>query len=120
MKKEKQLKLALFRIITEESWSAQKKVQILSVTYVLKDTTEEMFLSYLKRLENNGYIQYANNIIDDSNLYTTYTKDHTALTVYYTKHNQCTRIVSEPKTTLPAPSSENVYEKKKLTRFLRS
>ncbi|MBS5842582.1 MAG: MBL fold metallo-hydrolase [Clostridiales bacterium] len=83
-----------------------------SVTYVLKDTTEEMFLSYLKRLENNGYIQYANNIIDDSNLYTTYTKDHTALTVYYTKHNQCTRIVSEPKTTLPAPSSENVYEKK--------
>ena len=78
---------------------------------VIIDTSEENTLK-LTYGENNGYIQYANNIIDDSNLYTTYTKDHTALTVYYTKHNQCTRIVSEPKTTLPAPSSENVYEKK--------
>ena len=114
MKKEKQIKIeaTLPDYYGRKAGVLKKKVQIPSVTYVLKDTTEEMFLSYLKRLENNGYIQYANNIIDDSNLYTTYTKDHTALTVYYTKHNQCTRIVSEPKTTLPAPSSENVYEKK--------
>ena len=79
-------------------------------THTLDHTDKASYISYLRDLESDGWVQYANNIIEGSNLFATYTKGEESLYCYYIHAKHRTYIVRTPNLNLEARQQDNQYQ----------
>ena len=63
-----------------------------SKTYVF-ETSDSTYLSYLKSLEEAGWEQYSNNIIEGKNLFATYTKGDKSIYAYFIANTSRVSII---------------------------
>lgn len=78
---------------------------------IIDDTDLEEYAAYRKTLEAAGYTLYTENDITD-NKFATYVSDKYVVNAGYYAYETASRIIIEPRTTLPKLESENKYEKK--------
>lgn len=76
------------------------------IMYHITGTTKQVYYDYLSSLVSTGYTLYDRHIIRD-NYFTAYVSGKRLVHVYFTSHDQVTRIVVDPNTTL--------YQRKKDT-----
>ena len=87
-----------------------KEARYGQVTYVLEKTDAASYITYLQTLEDAGWEQYSNNIMEGTNLFATYHKDGASLYCYYISAKNTTYIVSAPDQNLEVLASDNQYE----------
>ena len=78
--------------------------------HVFSNTTPSEYISYLKDLKAAGWMQYSNNIIEDENLFATYTKDGKSIYAYYIASKASTYIVVSDTSNLENRQEDNQYE----------
>ena len=78
---------------------------------IFGETTPDAYSAYLQKLKSAGYTLYAENQITD-NHFATYINDAYVINAGYYAYEKAVRVTIEPRAALPAPESENVYEKK--------
>lgn len=79
-------------------------------THILADTDAAAFITYLNALENDGWVQYSNNIIEGTNLFATYTKEEKSIYCYYISTKRTAYLVSSPDQLLETRQQDNSYE----------
>ncbi len=78
---------------------------------IIDDTNPDEYAAYRKTLESSGYTLYTENEITD-NKFATYINDDYVINAGYYAYETASRIIIEPRTTLPPLESENKYEEK--------
>ena len=79
-------------------------------THIFGQTDAAAFLTYLNALENDGWVQYSNNIIEGTNLFATYTKEDKSLYCYYISTKRTAYLVASPNQNLEVRAQDNQYE----------
>ena len=79
-------------------------------THILANTDAASYITYLNALEDDGWVQYSNNIIEGTNLFATYTKGNGSLYCYYISARQRTYIITSPDQNLEAREQDNSYK----------
>lgn len=77
---------------------------------IIDDTNPDEYAAYRKTLESAGYTLYTENDITD-NKFATYTNDKYVINAGYYAYENASRIIIEPRSTLPKLESENKYTK---------
>ncbi|MBR7185421.1 MAG: MBL fold metallo-hydrolase [Clostridia bacterium] len=77
---------------------------------IIDDTSADEYAAYRKTLEDAGYTLYTENDIT-GNRFATYTNSGHVVTAGFYGYNKESRIIIEPRSTLPALESENQYQK---------
>ena len=78
-------------------------------------TTLDEFKAYCASLESNGYVEYSKRDDVEGNYFYTYTKDNTALTVYFSNSRLQTRIIAGPLKDIPSKEIDSTPETYKPT-----
>ncbi|MBQ8396603.1 MAG: MBL fold metallo-hydrolase [Clostridia bacterium] len=78
---------------------------------IVDDTTPDEYAAYRRAIETAGYTLYTENAIAD-NRFATYVSDQYVINAGYYAYETASRIIIEPRTTLPALEDENKYESK--------
>lgn len=73
-------------------------------------TTLEEFKAYCEKLESSGYVEYSKRDDVEGNYFYTYTKDNTALTVYFAGRRFQTRIIAGPLKDIPSKEIDSTPE----------
>lgn len=81
------------------------------VNHVFSNTDAASFINYLNSLENDGWVQYSNNIIEGTNLFATYTKGEGSVYCYYISAKSRAYIIESPDQNMEARESDNQYQK---------
>ena len=79
-------------------------------THTFGQTDAAAFITYLNALENDGWVQYSNNIIEGTNLFATYTKEEKSLYCYYISTKHTAYVVCSPDQNLEVREQDNQYE----------
>ena len=79
-------------------------------THTFQNATASAFITYLNALEDDGWEQYSNNIIDGTNLFATYIKEEKSLYCYYISAKKRAYIISSPDQNLEVREQDNTYE----------
>lgn len=78
---------------------------------IIDDTNPDEYAAYRRAIEAAGYTLYTENDITD-NRFATYVNDKYVINAGYYAYETASRIIIEPRTTLPALEAENKYESK--------
>ena len=95
---------------TKASYKGAREGDREQVTHVLSGTDAASYITYLQALEENGWTQYSNNIIEGTNLFATYTKDGQSLYCYYISAKSRAYICHSPYQNLEVREQDNQYE----------
>ena len=87
-----------------------KKGRYDLLTHTFQNTSAAAFITYLNALEEDGWQQYSNNIIEGTNLFATYTKEEKSLYCYYISAKQRAYVISTPNQNLEVREQDNQYE----------
>ena len=87
---------------------------------VAKNTNLTNYNNYCQTLQSSGFKEYSRRDDINGNYYRIYTKNTTAVNVYFTKHNSSTRIVTGPIKDIPTKDVDRTPEtiKKASVTFL--
>ena len=88
----------------------EKKSRYDQISHIFQKTDAAAFITYLNALENDGWQQYSNNIIEGTNLFATYTKDEGSVYCYYIGSKSTAYILHSPYQNLEAREQDNQYE----------
>ena len=92
------------------SYLGDKDGRYKLLTHIFQNTSAAAYITYLNALEEDGWQQYSNNIIEGTNLFATYTKEERSLYCYYISSKNRTYIVSSPNQNLEVREQDNQYE----------
>ena len=92
------------------SYMGAKEGRYDLLTHIFQNTNAAAFITYLNALEEDGWQQYSNNIIEGTNLFATYTKGEGSVYCYYISTKNRAYIVSSPNQNLEARKQDNQYE----------
>lgn len=95
---------------SQAAYKGSKAGRYEQTAHVFSGTDAASFITYLNTLENNGWQQYSNNIIEGTNLFATYIKDSSSLYCYYIPTKNRTLIIHSPYQQLEIREQDNVYE----------
>lgn len=87
-----------------------KEVRYDQISHTFQKTDAASFITFLQALEADGWQQYSNNIIEDTNLFATYTKDGGSVYCYYISSKNTAYIHTSPYQNLEARQQDNQYE----------
>ena len=80
------------------------------LAHTFQNTDTAAFITYLNALEEDGWQQYSNNIIEGTNLFATYTKGEGSVYCYYIAAKNRAYIISSPNQNLEPREQDNQYE----------
>ena len=90
----------------------EKSGRYEQVSHIFQKTDTASFITFLNALENDGWQQYSNNIIEGTNLFATYTKDEGSVYCYYISTKNTAYVFHSPYQNLEAREQDNQYETK--------
>jgi len=95
---------------SKAAYKGSKAGRYEQTAHVFSGTDAASFITYLQALENDGWQQYSNNIIEGVNLFATYTKESGSLYCYYIATKNRALIIQSPNQNLEVRQQDNVYE----------
>ena len=95
---------------SQAAYKGSKAGRYEQTAHVFSGTDAASFITYLQALENDGWQQYSNNIIEGVNLFATYTKESGSLYCYYIATKNRALIIQSPNQNLEVRQQDNVYE----------
>ena len=85
---------------------------------VAKNTNFSTYDAYCKTLTQNGFKEYSKRDNINGNYYRIYTKNTTAINIYFTKSTSTTRIITGPLDDIPSKEVDSTPQTKKATLTL--